>query len=446
MSQSSPLFSAARKPLSLTRIVVATSAGNALEWFDITIYAFFALYIGQNFFPATSEATSMLLTFGTFGASYLVRPLGGVFLGAYADRRGRRAALMVTVALMMVGTGLIAFMPTYASIGMAAPIGMFVARLIQGFSAGGEFGASTAMLIEHAPHRRGFLASWQFATQGLSSLVAATFGFTLARVMSVEDLASWGWRIPFYFGLLIGPLGLYLRRFLEDGEAFKEAVRTETPVRDVFYCQKTLLLIAAGALAVSTSVNYMFAYLPTFAIAEFHFPATTGFEATMISGVILTCVTPLAGLLSDRIGRVKQMVVVGFLFLVTAYPAFSYAAGNISMASLSALVAWFAMLKSIYFGALPALMSDLFPVSTRSTGMSIAYNIGVVVFGGFTPAIVTWLVGATGNSAAPGFWLTVTAMISLAALASISRVSPLGGSESRRLGVQVRRSSDWRRG
>lgn len=424
MSQSSLLSSAARKPLSLTKIVVATSAGNALEWFDIAIYAFFALYIGKNFFPATSEASSMLLTLGTFGASYLVRPLGGVFLGAYADFRGRRAALMVTVTLMMVGTGLIAFMPTYASIGMAAPIGVFVARLIQGFSAGGEFGASTAMLIEHAPHRRGFLASWQFATQGLSSLAAATLGFTLARVMSVEDLASWGWRIPFYLGLLIGPLGLYLRRFLEDGEAFKEAAHTETPVRDAFYRQKMLLLMAAGAVAVSTSVNYVLTYLPTFASAEFHFPATTGFAATMIGSVILTCVTPLAGLLSDRIGRVKQMAVVGLLFLVTTYPAFSYVVGNMSMVSLSALVAWLAILKSIYFGALPALMSDLFPVSTRSTGMSIAYNLGVVVFGGFTPAIVTWLISATGNRAAPSFWLTATAMISLAALASVSHVSP----------------------
>jgi len=415
---------ALRKPLTLTQIVVATSAGNALEWFDIAIYAFFAIYIGKNFFPTTNETASMLLTFGSFGASYLVRPIGGIVLGAYADKRGRKAALMASVGLMMVGTAIVALIPGYDRIGLAAPLGVFAARLIQGFSAGGEFGASTAMLVEHAPHRRGFLASWQFATQGLATLLAATFGFALARLLPHAELESWGWRVPFFFGLLIGPLGLYLRRFLEDAPAFTEAARTQTPVRDVIMRQKGMVLVAAGALAVSTSVNYLLQYLPTFAIRQLHMPASTGFAATMMGGIILTCVTPLAGHVSDRIGRLKQMVTVGIVLVVTVYPAFSYAVEHGSAVALFGLVIWLALLKSIYFGALPALMSEIFPAATRSTGMSIGYNIGVTVFGGFTPAIVTWLVSATANRSAPGFYLMATAMISLAALASVSRAKP----------------------
>jgi MHS family proline/betaine transporter-like MFS transporter len=419
--------SPARRPLSLTQIVIATSAGNALEWFDIAIYGFFAIYIGKHFFPTANQTASLLLTFGTFGASYLVRPIGGLVLGAYADKRGRKAALMLSVGLMMLGTAIVALIPSYASIGIAAPIGVFAARLIQGFSAGGEFGASTAMLIEHAPHRRGFLASWQFATQGLSTLMAATFGFVLAKALSHEALMDWGWRVPFFFGLLIGPVGLYLRRFLEDAPAFTEAARTETPVRDVFLTQKWMVLVATGALAVSTSVNYLLQYLPTYGMRELHLPASTSFAATMLGGVILDCVTPFAGHLSDRIGRLTQMITVGLLMMVSVYPAFSYTVDHLSMMTLFGLVAWLAVLKAIYFGALPALMSELFPAATRSTGMSVAYNIGVTVFGGFTPAVVTWLVSVTANRSAPSFYLMVTAMVSLAALASVSRGKRVGG-------------------
>ncbi|WP_233884707.1 MFS transporter [Paraburkholderia flagellata] len=412
----------AKQPVSLARLVIATSAGNALEWFDIAIYGFFAVYIGKHFFPAVNETVSMLLTFGTFGASYLVRPLGGAVLGAYADRSGRKAALMLSVSLMMVGTAIIALIPGYETIGVAAPLAVFAARLIQGFSAGGEFGASTAMLIEHAPHRRGFLASWQFATQGLATLLAASFGYSLARLMTPADLAAWGWRLPFFFGLLIGPVGLYLRRFIEDAEDFKRAARTETPVREVLGQQKRLVLTAIGLMTVSTSVNYLLQYIPTFAIRQLHLPAATGFAATMAGGVILTVVTPFAGHLSDRIGRRMQMTCVALLFLASAYPGFVWATSHASPVPLFVLIAWLALLKSIYFGALPALMAELFPAATRATGMSIGYNIGVTVFGGFTPAIVTWMLSATGDKSAPSYWLIATAMISLSALAYVSRM------------------------
>jgi MHS family proline/betaine transporter-like MFS transporter len=393
-----------------------------LEWFDIAIYAIFAVYIAKNFFPVVNETASMLLTFGSFGASYLIRPLGAMVLGAYADKRGRKAALLLTVGLMMVGTAIIAVIPAYGTIGLAAPIGVFVARLIQGFSAGGEFGASTAMLIEHAPDRRGLLASWQFATQGLATLTASIFGYALAKFMSPADLSAWGWRIPFFFGLLIGPVGLYLRRFLEDAPDFTESTHTTTPLRDVFTKQKLILLVSIGTLTVSTAVNYLLQYVPTFAIRELHLAPSTGFAAGILAGAMLTIITPFAGYLSDRIGRLKQMSLTAVLFLVTGYPAFLYVVSHASVGGLFLLVGWLALLKAIYFGALPALMSELFPVSTRATGMSIGHNIGVTVFGGFTPAIIIWLLSATGSKAAPSFYLMFTAVISLAALASVSKM------------------------
>jgi MHS family proline/betaine transporter-like MFS transporter len=403
------------KRLSLTQIVVATSIGNVLEWYDIFVFASFAVFIAKSFFPMTSETASMLLTFGSFGASYLVRPLGGMIIGAYADRRGRRSALLLTVGMMMVGTAIIALIPTYSKIGLVAPIGIFAARLIQGFSAGGEFGASTAMLIEQTPHRSGFLSS-------LALVLASVFGFALTAFATPVQLASWGWRLPFFFGLLIGPVGLYLRRFVEDGPVYLKAEHTRTPIRDVFRRQKSMLLVSIGALTLSTAVNHLLQYVPTFTMRELHLNASTGFAASALAGAVLTVVTPFAGHLSDRIGRLRQMSWAAVLFLITGYPTFAYVVSHVSVVALFALVGWLGLLKAIYFGPLAALMAESFPVSTRATGMSIAYNVGVAVFGGFTPAIVIWLISATGSKAAPSFYLMFTAIVSLAALAAISKV------------------------
>src|SRR3984893_17485448 len=199
----------------VTRLIVATSIGNALEWYDIAIYGYFAVYISKAFFPNSDPTTSLLLTFGTFGLAFLVRPIGGVVLGAYADRHGRKASLMISIVLMTFGTLAIAVMPTYETIGILAPIAVLIARLVQGFSAGGEFGSSTAFLVEHAPHRRGFIASWQFASQGLGQVLSSAFGVGLTLSMAPGEMNSWGWRIPFLFGVLVGPVGIYIRNHLE---------------------------------------------------------------------------------------------------------------------------------------------------------------------------------------------------------------------------------------
>lgn len=212
---------------NITKLVVATSIGNALEWYDIAVYAYFAVYISKAFFPNNDQTISLLLTFGTFGLSFLIRPIGGVLLGAYADRHGRKASLMLSIVLMTFGTLAIALMPTYATIGILAPIAIILARLVQGFSAGGEFGSSTAFLVEHAPEKRGFIASWQFASQGLSGILGAGFGALLTSSMAASDLQAWGWRIPF----LIGPVGIDVRNHIDDATA-PPATKQESPSRN----------------------------------------------------------------------------------------------------------------------------------------------------------------------------------------------------------------------
>src|SRR5581483_2709932 len=256
---------------NITRLVVATSLGNALEWFDISVYAYFAVNLSRAFFPTNDPTTSLLLTFGSFALTFLARPIGGVLLGTYADRYGRKASLLLSIAMMTIGTLAVGSMPSFDTIGVLAPLLVIVARLVQGFSAGGEFGSSTAFLVEHMPHRRGFVASWQFASQGLSGLLGAGFGALLTAVMTPADLQAWGWRLPFFFGVLIGPVGIYIRNHIEEPPAAQVASEA-SPVRLVFAEQKLRVLLAIGALAVSTAVNYLIVFMPTYVVKTLNLP------------------------------------------------------------------------------------------------------------------------------------------------------------------------------
>ncbi len=401
--------------------VVATSVGNALEWFDIAIYGYFAVYISKAFFPAGDATTSLLLTFGTFGLSYLARPIGGLVLGAYADRCGRKASLMVSIVMMTFGTLAVALMPAFATIGVLAPLLVIVARLVQGFSAGGEFGSSTAFLVEHMPERRGFIASWQFASQGVSGLLGAAFGAILTSVMSPADLQAWGWRIPFFFGVLIGPVGLYLRNHMEEGGA--PAGKQGSPVKEVLLRQKLPVLLGIGALAVSTAVNYLIVYLPTYAVQKLGVPATTGFLASLAGQCAVTFLTPLAGAISDRIGRTTYMITINLLLLLAIYPAFyiltRYPTPGIIIGAVFAV----ATLKALYYGPLAALMAELLPAESRATGLGLGYNIGVTIFGGMGPAIMTALgtIAIIGDMA-PGYYLSLVALLSLASLFTIRKL------------------------
>jgi MFS transporter, MHS family, proline/betaine transporter len=412
MTSTAPRSAATTNPV---RVIVAASIGNALEWYDVIVYGFFAATISKLFFPSADETVSLLLALGTFAVAYVVRPIGAVVLGAYADRVGRKAALMLSIRLMMLGTLLIAIMPPFAQIGVIAPILILLARLIQGFSAGGEFGSATAFLVEHAPDKRGFMASWQFASQGFSTLLASAFGTVLAATLTVEQLESWGWRIPFLFGLLIGPVGYYIRRYVDEAGEFVEAAGTErAPVQDTFRTQKGRMLVAIGALAVSTAISYLITYMPTFAMKELGLPASTGFAATLVSGIVLTVMTPIVGHLSDRFGRVRIMLLFAALILGLMYVSFAFLVAYPTFAVILVVMFVIGALKAGYFAPLPAMMAELFPVTNRATGMSVSYNVGVMTFGGTTPLVIVWLVDATGDKLAVTYYLMALAALSLA--------------------------------
>ncbi|MBO3681331.1 MFS transporter [Streptomyces sp. NEAU-YJ-81] len=401
-------------PVKVHRVIIAASIGNALEWFDILIYGFFAATISKQFFPAADETVSLLLTLGTFAVAYVVRPVGALVLGAYADRAGRKRALMMSIRLMMAATLVIAIMPPYAKIGLIAPIAILLARLVQGFSAGGEFGSATAFLVEHMPEKPGFMASWQFASQGLATLLASAFGTVLTATLSDAQLESWGWRIPFLFGLLIGPVGYYIRRYVDEaGEFVKTADLERAPVKETFRTQKDRILVAMGALAVSTAISYLITYMPTFAVKELDLPASTGFASTLVTGIVLTGLTPVVGHLSDRFGRTRIMLIFAALILALVYPSFAFLVAAPGFTVILGVMFLIGVLKAGYFAPLPAMMAELFPVTNRATGLAVSYNIAVMLFGGTTPLVIVWLVDMTGSKLAPTFYLMFLAVLSL---------------------------------
>lgn len=398
------------------RAIISSSIGNALEWFDILIYGAFAVVIAKQFFPTGDDSVSLLLTFATFGVSFFMRPLGAVVLGAYADRSGRKSALMLSIMLMTIGTAMIAFMPSYASIGLLAPAGIALGKMIQGFSAGGEFGSSTAFLVEHAPHRRGFFSSWQVASQGISLLLAAIFGAVLNNMLTPEQLASWGWRVPFIFGLLIAPAGIYIRRHLDEAPEFKESSeKTNAPLRDTFSSQKLRLLIGSGSVIMATVSVYLSLYIPTYAVKQLGLPAWSSFAAMSVAGLIMFVGSPLVGALSDKIGRTPFMIISSALYIVLTYPMFVFLTNSPGFLQLLLLQTVIGVLMTMYFAAMPALLADIFPVATRGTGMSLAYNIAVTIFGGFAGLIITWLIDFTGNKLSVSYFVIFGAVLSLVA-------------------------------
>ena len=259
------------KPPSMNRLIVAATIGNVFEWFDFVVYGFFAVTLAQVFFPTGDPTVSLLVTFGAFGLAYVVRPLGAIVVGGYTDRAGRKAGLLLSMALMMIGTTLMAVTPGYATIGLAAPIIITIARLLQGFSVGGEFGSAVTFLAEHGGGRRGFSASWQFATGGIITALASLFGVGLTTLLTHQELVDWGWRIPYLFGMLIGPAGLYVRSKVVDTPEFIAAEKPETiPIKDLLRRHPLPVLLSLGISIISNSSFYLMLYIPTFGIKQLH--------------------------------------------------------------------------------------------------------------------------------------------------------------------------------
>ena len=401
--------------------IAAATIGNALEWFDILIYAYFAVTIAGVFFPNSNPVVSLLLTFGSFGLSYVARPVGAIVLGAYADRAGRKAALTLSIQLMVIGTAVMAFMPPYAAIGLIAPLGIFAARLLQGFAVAGEFGSSTAFMVEHSAHRKGFYSSWQLAGQNMAKLLAALFGFVLTSTLTSAQLHAWGWRVPFVFGLMVGPVGIYIRRKLDETPEFVQITPTRTPVREVFSTQKVGLLLGAGIVAVATAGTYFSIYMPTFATTQLHLAPATGYIVAIILAFLGIALCPVAGHIADRLGHTRMMLPAAIFMLLSFYPIFLLITRYPGMPTLLVGLIWDALLQIAYVSALPAVMAAIFPARTRVTGLSLSYNLGVTLFGGFAPAIFTWLSAVTHDNAAPSFYLILMAAVSIVAVLAVRR-------------------------
>ncbi|GAB49458.1 MFS transporter [Mobilicoccus pelagius] len=402
------------------RAVVAASLGNALEWFDIIVYAFMAPVIQRLFFPRLDDTIGLVITYGLFGVSYLIRPLGAIVIGHYGDRHGRKAALTLTIGLMTAGVALMAFAPTYATWGVAAPLLIVVSRLVQGFSAGGEFGSATAFMTENSEQRKAFYASWQVATQGAAMFLAATAGFLLNTRVAPETLDAWAWRLPFLFGLLIGPIGLWIRMSMDDTPEFADAAKVDSPIGATFRHHMPRVLTAAGCVGVATMSVYLITYMPTFAQKNLGLPPWSGYAGAIVAGLIALVGSPLAGALADRIGQTRIMLAAAVIGLVVAWPMFAALTTTPAVWTLIAIEMVLGALMAAYFAPLPSLLAELFPVEVRTTGMSLAYNIGVTLLGGFAPSILAWLV--THSLQAPSFYYMGVAILSIVSLLVARRV------------------------
>jgi MHS family proline/betaine transporter-like MFS transporter len=398
------------------RAVVAAAIGNGLEMYDFTVYSFFAATIGRLFFPSSSPLASLMLSFATFGAGFVMRPLGAVLIGHFADRRGRKAALTLTIGLMTAGTALIAFAPTHASIGLAATVIVVMGRLLQGLSAGGEIGAASALLMESASkQKRCFLVSWQGATQGGAALAGALTGAAITAALSPEAMMSWGWRIPFMIGLLIAPVGLYIRRNLKETHT---GGAEHADLKSVFRKYWRVLLLGMLLMTGSTSGMYITVfYMPTYLIQSIHMPPVTAFLAACMAGLAMLVMSPLFGKLADRLPTRKPMIVAAILAsLAWCYPNFLLLTTHATLVSVVLQIGLSVTIMSISGGAGAAMMMEAFPREHRATGMSVMYSLGVTVFGGFAPLVVTWLIATTGSPMAPAWYLMSASTISLIAL------------------------------
>jgi len=418
-------------PAEIRRAVIASVIGNGLEWFDFLIYAFFARTIANHFFPASTPTASLLLTFGTFAVGFVVRPLGGIVLGIYADRAGRQKALALLILMMAAGTLIVGLTPSFATIGLAAPLLIVAARVIQGLSVGGEFASAAAMLVELAPPgRRMFYGSFQMASQGFALLVASGFSLLLTQILTPAALEDWGWRIPFLAGALIGPVGFYIRRRCAESPEFL-ALRASGATQafvPALAGQWRAIVCAFGIIAVGTALNYLWhSYTPTYVTQQLHLPLSAALAGSSLCGLVAIPVYPLAGLLADRIGAYRQFFIVVTAFAFCAYPiyAFVVAAPSVERLFVSQLAA--TLFLGLMSGPHPGMLAALFPTGARTTGVALSYNLAVTLFGGLAPLTVTWAMAATGDPMMPAWFQIFAAVISLVTVAATAAAwSPAG--------------------
>lgn len=408
----------ARRPLGRVGLIAAAVIGNALEWYDFIIYGLLAVTMAPLFFPNNDPRTSLLLTFATYGVGFLMRPIGALVLGIYADRVGRKAAITFTVGLMAMGTAMIGLAPSYATLGIGAPLLIVCARLIQGFSVGGELGGATAFLIEHAPAgHRSLSASWQEVSQALAVAFGAVVISAVAWSMTSEQLSSWGWRIPFLLGVAIGPIGLFLRSRLTetpDFLAIPADQRRASPIVVALRDYRGAFIVAMGLTVLYVaSIYILLLYMPTYSFRQLGLNMSDALLGAIAGGFSLAIMCPIVGLICDRTGP-KPLIMSGAVILAVApYPVFAYLGAHPDLATLCVVQILLGVPLSLYTVPTLVIYARLFPPSIRSTGMSIAYNVIGTLVGGFAPFTVTWLIAATGNANAPAFYVIAAALVSL---------------------------------
>jgi MFS family permease len=395
------------------KAVIRVSSGNFLEMYDFFVFGYYASAIGQAFFPSTDEFASLMQSLMTFALAFLMRPVGAIVLGAYVDRYGRRRGLLLTLALMSVGTASIALVPGYATIGYLAPLLLVLGRLVQGFSAGVELGGVSVYLSEIAtPGNKGFFVSWQSASQQIAVIFVALVGAVLSARFSAGQMAAWGWRIPMLIGCMIIPLIFLLRRSLQETEVF--AARSHHPtLREIAASMAAnWRIVGIGMLLVTmTTVSFYFvtAYTPTFGRTVLRLSDADSLLVTLCVGISNLFWLPVAGAVSDRIGRRPLLYACTILARATAYPALSWLVQAPSFERMLEVELWLSFLYGCYNGAMVVYLTEIMPVSVRTVGFSLAYSLATAIFGGNTPAIAQALFHETGNRAMAGLWLSFAA-------------------------------------
>ena len=406
-----------RAAAGLWRSILAAAAGNVLEWYDFTVYAYMAPYIAAKFFPQDDPLTGLLAVFATFGLGFVIRPLGGILIGRFGDLKGRKAALLLTILLMALGTAGIGLVPGRDQTGALAPWLLVFCRLLQGFSAGGEWGSSTAFIYEWAPRgRRGFFSSLQQSSVAggmlLGSGVAALFGSFLSKT----QMADFGWRIPFLLGVLILPVGFYMWRYVEETPVF--VARQDKPV--TLRGGMRLAAQASGIIVIWTVAYYaILTYMPMFTARYSKLGASAALWSNALSLLVLALTIPFFGVLADRVGR-KPLLLAGAIgFALLSYPLFLVIVNSSAMLPVVLAQIGFALMTAIYSGGAPAAVTEIFPSASRLLWMSTGYSLTVAIFGGFGPYIAQWLVKNTGSPLSPVLYISGCALLSLAVIARI---------------------------
>ncbi|GBQ92170.1 citrate-proton symporter [Acetobacter nitrogenifigens DSM 23921 = NBRC 105050] len=400
------------------RAAMQVASGNMLEMYDFMVFGYYAAAIGRAFFPSGDAYAELMMSFATFGAGFLMRPLGAVVLGAYVDRIGRRKGLILTLSLMSIGTMCLALTPTYAQIGLLAPLIVLCGRLLQGFSAGVELGSTSVYLAEIAtPATKGFVVSFQSASQQVAVAAAAALGVFLSTVIPPESMGAWGWRVPLLLGCMIVPVLFFLRRNLRETEAFA-ATHSPPAIREVLATiAREWRIVGVGVLMVlmtTTSFYVITAYTPSFGASVLHLSSRDSLVVTLCVGVANFAMLPAFGALSDRIGRRRLLIVATVTAILTAWPAMTWLTTTPSFGRLLVVELWLALIYSAYNGAAVAFLTEIVPPRIRTTGFSLAYSAATCI-GGFTPTICTLLIHQTGDRAMPGAWLSVAAVCGLIA-------------------------------